>query len=204
MSCHWIALVLLGSGVVACGHAKGEFIWVNDVPPGLAEPDAAYRIAPGDVIGVRVWNQDANSVDRARVREDGRISIPLLGDVEVAGMEPTELARRLEVRLRTYIQAPVVTVVLQELRPVRVSILGQVARPGTLDLEQDAGVLQAIAAAGGLSPFADRDAIFVLRRGYWADRQAPARIRFRYDDLRRGKVPASAFRIRRGDVVVVE
>lgn len=198
------ALVLLGGAAVACGHAKGDFIWVSDLPPRTAEPEAAYRIAPGDVIGVRVWNQDANSVDRARVREDGKISIPFLGDVDVAGMEPPELARRLEVKLKAFIQAPVVTVVVHEVRPVRIAILGQIARPGTYDLDADAGVLQVIAAAGGLSPFADRDAIFVLRRAFLADRQAPPRIRFRYDDLRRGSIPAASFRIRRGDVVVVE
>jgi polysaccharide export outer membrane protein len=192
------------SGAAGCRHAD-EFIWIQDVPSGMAAGEQSHLIAPGDVIGVRVWNQEANSVERARVREDGRISVPFLNDVEVAGMQPGELARRLEVKLKPYIVSPVVTVVVHERRPLRVSVVGKVARPGLYDLDEDAGVVHALAAAGGVTAFADDDAVFVLRSGYWADdHPSPARIRFRYDDLRRGKVPAATFRLRRGDVVVVE
>lgn len=200
---------VLGASLVAfgaaCGHGK-DYLWVNDVPVRQAAPaEAAYRIGVGDVIGVRVWNQDSMSIDRARVREDGRISLPFLDDVEVVGMEPAELARRLEVKLKTFIVNPVVTVVVQERPPLRVSVMGQVVRPGVYDLESSAGVIHALAAAGGPTPFADEDGVFVLRQGYWADgNPAPGRIRFRYSELRRGKVPAAAFRLRAGDVVVVE
>ena len=154
---------------------------------------------------MRVWNQEANSVDRARVRDDGRISLPFLNDVDVAGMEPAELAHRIEVKLKAFIVNPVVTVVIHERRPLRVSVIGQVVRAGSYELDAGAGVLSAIAAAGGLTPFAGTNRIYVLRSGYWADGDpAPARIRFRYDDLRRGKPPASIFRLRTGDFVVVE
>ncbi len=97
-----------------------------------------------------------------------------------------------------------VTVLVQERLPLRVSVLGEVARPGAYDLTVGAGVLQALAAAGGLGTFAHDSGIYVLRPGYWADAAAPARIRFRYSDLRQGRAPASAFRLRSGDVVVVE
>ncbi len=80
-----------------CGHPR-EYLWVDDVPASaVSASDGTYRIAPGDVIGVRVWNQESMSIERARVREDGKISLPLLKDVEVAGMEPAELGQRLEV-----------------------------------------------------------------------------------------------------------
>lgn len=196
------AVVASGSG---CGHGR-DYLWVNDVPMKQGAPaEGAYRIGVGDVIGVRVWNQDSMSTDRVRVREDGRISLPFLDDVEVVGMEPAELARRLEVKLKTFIVNPVVTVVVQERPPLRVSVMGQVVRPGVYDLESSAGVIHALAAAGGPTPFADEDGVFVLRQGYWADgNSAPGRIRFRYSELRRGKVPAAAFRLRAGDVVVVE
>lgn len=191
-------------GVAGCRHAS-EYIWVDQVPKGMITPDHTYRIAPGDVIGVHVWNQPANSVERTRVREDGKISMPFLNDVEVGGAEPTDLARRLEVKLKTFIMAPAVTVVVHERRALRVSVVGKVARPGAYDLDWGAGVVHALAAAGDLTPFADQDGIFVLRNGYWADGDpAPARIRFRYRDLRSGKAPASVFLLRVGDVVVVE
>jgi polysaccharide export outer membrane protein len=198
----WIVAVLLSAA--ACGHARGEFLWAEDVPKTMLAREDGYRIGPGDVISIRVWNQDANSVDRARVRDDGKVSVPFLNDVEVAGMDPVDLSKALETKLKPFIQAPVVTVLVHERRAVRISVLGQVARAGSYDLEEDAGVLQALAAAGGLTPFADHDAIYVLRHGYRADVPEPARIRFRYDDLSHGKGKSILFHLRRGDVVVVE
>lgn len=193
------------AAVLGCSGAR-DYLWASEVPPSAAkEDDAAYRIAPGDVLGVRVWNQESMSIERARVREDGKISLPFLNDVEVVGMEPAELGRRLEVKLKTFIVNPVVTVLVQERMPMRVSVLGEVARPGAYDLEKGAGVLHALAAAGGLTPFAHDAGIFVLRAGYWADgNPAPARIRFRYSELRQGRTAAAGFRLRGGDLVVVE
>jgi polysaccharide export outer membrane protein len=188
-----------------CSHSR-DYLWVNEAAPTAATAaDGAYRIAPGDVLGVRVWNQDAMSIERARVREDGKISLPFLNDVEVAGMEPAEIGKRLEVKLKTFIVNPVVTVLVQERVPVRVSVIGEVARPGTYELERGAGVLHALAAAGGVSAFAHDSGVYVLRAGYWADgNPAPGRIRFRYSDLCRGAAPAAAFHLLSGDVVVVE
>jgi polysaccharide export outer membrane protein len=199
------AFAAILASLTAAGCKHGDFIWVKDVPVGMNTPEMTYKIGPGDVIGVRVWNQEANSVERARVREDGKISLPMLNDVEVAGSEPGELARRLEVKLKAFIMAPVVTVIVHERRPLRVSVVGKVVRPGVYDLELGAGVIHALAAAGGLTPFADEDGVFLLRSGYWADANpAPARIRFRYQDLRTGKAPAASFLLRAGDVVIAE
>ncbi len=197
------AAALLGAGA-SCKHSS-DYLWIDEVPPSTNRPDDTYLIRPGDVISVRVWNQEANSVDRARVREDGKISVPFLNDIDVAGQAPAELAQRIQVKLKTFIVNPVVTVMFVERPPLRVSVLGEVTHPGTYDLEHGAGVLHALAAAGGMTPFASSDGIFVLRRGYWADgNPAPARIRFRWSSLRAGKAPASIFRLRSGDVVVVE
>jgi len=199
-----VALVIAAGVGSGCSH-PGDFIWVDQVPKSMTTPDSGpYRLRPGDVIGVKVWGQEANSIDRTRVREDGKISVPFLNDVDVVGMEPGELARRLEVKFKAYIQNPVVTVIVHDRRPLRVSVVGQVARPGVYDLDDDSGVVHALAAAGGMTPFAHDDRVFVIRNGYWQDNNAPARIRFRYDDLRSGKVPAALFLLRRGDIVVVE
>jgi polysaccharide export outer membrane protein len=188
----------------ACKHSR-EFMWVDAVPKTMIGGESTFVIGPGDVIGVRVFNHEANSVERVRVRDDGRISLPLIDEIEVAGWEPAAIARLIELKLKAFITTPVVTVVVQERHPLRVSVLGKVARPGAYDLDRGGGVLHALAAAGGLTPFADEDAIFVLRQGYWADGDAtPARIRFRYLDLVSGKKQASLFRLRVGDVVVVE
>jgi polysaccharide export outer membrane protein len=199
----WALALAAASG---CAHRQpAGFIWIEDVPKGMLATGTEYEIAPGDVIGVRVWNLEANSVDRARVRQDGKISMPFLNDVEVAGLEPATLARRLEVKLKEYIQNPSVTVVVHERRPIRISILGKVVRPGIYDLDDGAGMAQALASAGGLTAFADPDGLFVLRSGYWADGDPSAgRIRFHYEDIKQGRAPGAAFQLRRGDVIVVE
>lgn len=201
---HLLVALLAAAGASGCAEQR-PFLWVDSltIPE---EPDVrAYRIAAGDVLSVRVWNQDSMSAPNVRVREDGIISIPFLQDVDVVGMTPAELASRLTVKLKTYVVNPVVTVVVEERRPVRVSVLGEVARAGVYDLDRNAGVLQALAAAGGLTQFAQTGRIFVLRQGHWADGSPePARIRFRYEALAAGAGKASAFRLRSGDVVVVE
>lgn len=191
-------------GAAACRHA-GEFMWVDAVPKTMIGGESTFVIGPGDLVGVRVFNQESNSVDRVRVRDDGKITVPLIGEIEIAGSEPADVARRIEVRLKAYLTSPVVTVVVHERRPLRVSVVGKVTRPGVFDLERGAGVLHAIAAAGGLTPYADEDAVFVLRQGYWADgNRAPARIRLRYADLLAARGQAPLFQLRLGDVVVVE
>ncbi len=183
----------------ACRHA-GDYVWARDLPPAPAS-DAAYVIAPGDVLGVRVWN-DEGIGGRARVRSDGKISLPFVEDVAAAGISPRELARALEVRLAGYVNAPRVTVVLEDERQVSVSVLGEVARPGVYDLVAGAGVIQALASAGGTTQWASSDRIFVLRRA--ADGAKPQRIRFTRDALARAEDRSATFRLRRGDVVVVE
>ncbi|HWV38902.1 MAG TPA: polysaccharide biosynthesis/export family protein [Vulgatibacter sp.] len=161
-----------------------------------------YRIAARDVISVRVWNQESMGMERARVREDGKISLPFLKDVSVVGMTPNELSEKLQKELVSLIVEPIVTVTLEEPAPLNVSVIGEVATAGAFTMPRPAGVLQAIAAAGGLTPYADRDSIYVLRR--LAPAIPPTRIRFRYRDLTSGGTPAAAFLLKSGDVVVVE
>ncbi len=193
------ALLLAAATALAC-RTTGEYVPVEQFPQ--PAPETEYRIAPGDVLSIRVWNQDAMSNPHARVRDDGRISVPFLQDVEVAGTTPAELSQRLQTKLKTYVVNPVVTVTVEELRPLRISVVGEVARAGQYDLERGAGVLTALAAAGGLTDYAHRDAIFVLRTP--AEGKGPVRIQFRYSALLGGEKQAVSFRLRPGDVVVVQ
>ncbi len=198
----------LALATAACASGA-TYLWVEDVPERQrstgAESRAEYRVAAGDVLAVRVWNQESMSTDHARVRDDGKVTLPFLQDVEAVGMTLSELSSRLAVKLKTYVVNPVVTVTLEERRPLRIPVVGEVVRAGTYDLQQDATVLEALAAAGGLTQWASRDGIYVLRYEYWADGRAnPARIRFRYDRLAGGVAPAAIFRLRAGDVLVVE
>lgn len=201
-----LAGFLLAWALVAssCAHGK-DFVWVDELPAAAlgGSGGEGYRIGPGDVIAVRVYGQEGISVPRVRVRDDGRISLPLVQDVDVGGVTPDELGQRLQTKLKAYVVSPVVTVTLEEMSPLRVSVIGEVAKPGTYDLPRGSGVLPALAAAGGLTQFADRDEVFVLRSATEAG-GAPLRIRFRFEALARGHPPAALFRLRAADVIVVE
>jgi polysaccharide export outer membrane protein len=189
-------ILVLSLGAGACGPS-GSYVWVRDLPP-TADFSGEYLIATGDVISVRVVNQDSMST-RAKVRDDGRIALPLLGDVEVRGKKPSALRAELEARLKEYIVAPSVTVNVEEVAPVTVSVLGEVTHPGVVHMDGSGGVAQALAAAGGLTDYANRDRIFVVRQG-----GKPSRVRFTFDGLSGADPAAVRFLLRRGDVIVVE
>jgi polysaccharide export outer membrane protein len=185
----------------ACASTSGS-VEVDQLK-GLPDPPPAgneYTINVGDVLSIQVWDQEKLSA-RMRVRSDGRISLPFLNDVDAAGKTPVKLAGDLEAGLKSVILNPRVTVFVEESKPptLSVSVLGQVAKPGVQALEPGAGVAQALAAAGGLSTFAHKSRIFVVRPG-----PPPTRIHFTYDALTRTSGMAPLFRLRSGDVVVVD
>ena len=163
-----------------------------------SQVEKPYVIAPGDVILVRVFGQEQVST-RARVRSDGKISLPLLDDVKAAGLTPLALSSELRRQLKDFIKDPLVTVSLEETGPPTIYVIGEVAKPGVYPLDKTGGVLSALSNAGGLTPDACTDCIFVLRQG-----PSAARIRFAYEALLRPTGRAPAFQLRPGDVVVVE
>lgn len=192
------AAVLGALALAACSHVAGGFVWVDSYPVTPRVPEKDYVIAAGDQLSVRVYNQEPLS-GRARVRADGKISLPFLNDVQAAGLTPPALSEHLQKRLREFIVNPVVTVSLEEAHPIDVFAVGEVVRPGRITMDNSCSVLQVIASAGGLTPYAHEDRIFVVRQG-----PAPIRIRFRYQDLTRLEGKAAAFRLRSGDTLVVE
>jgi polysaccharide export outer membrane protein len=179
----------------AIGCASTPYVWIADVPTEQVGQD--YVIASGDVLSVRVFNQDPMST-RARVRSDGKIAVPFLGDVAVRGQTPATVSKALEVQLKAFVVSPVVTVTVEEMQPTSVSVLGEVTRPGIYTVDASSGVLQALAAAGGLTEYASRGGIYVVRR------DPPQHIRFGFGDLTTAPSHAATFRLRTGDVVVVE
>jgi polysaccharide export outer membrane protein len=193
--------VALGAFVLApaCRHS-GHYVWVDQYRSESAA-ETGYTIAAGDVLSVRVLGHDEMS-GRVKVRSDGRISLPFLNDLDVAGQTPTALGDKLRREFKEFVANPVVTVTLEEPRPFTVSITGEVTRPGVYPLESPAGVLQALASAGGLSQFAHEDQIYVLRRV--VESTPPVRIRFRYDALTRAEGQSAVFCLQRNDLIVVE
>ena len=192
----------VGSVTFSCSGSQ-PYVWVAQMPLDRFGGPNEDRIGVDDLIAIRVYAQEPMSA-RGHVRPDGTLSMPLLGEVPVAGKRPSDLGRELEEQLkqRGLVVAPSVTVSIEESAPLRITFVGEVRRPGTIKLEGPVNVVQGIANAGGLTEFASGNRIFVVRSG--TPNKEVQRIRFRYDDLVAGEPHATAFRLRSGDVVVVE
>lgn len=183
--------------VMATGcAATGPYVWARDLKP-EETGSGDYVIVPGDSVSIKVYNQEPLST-KGKVRSDGKISVPFLGDVLVAGKTPTTCSREMEAGLKNFINAPNVTVSVDDFNPTTISVVGEVGKPATIAIERGAGVIQAIAGAGGLTENASKDDIYVLR-----ELPTPRRIRFTWDQLVLYP-PAQPFRLRSGDIVVVE
>ncbi|MFY9973343.1 MAG: polysaccharide biosynthesis/export family protein [Chromatiaceae bacterium] len=157
-----------------------------------------YVLQAGDVLNVSVWREP--DLDRTLlVRPDGGISFPLAGDLMAAGKTVNQLTADLSGRLTKYIPSPVVTVTLQENLGNRIYVTGRVSKPGVYLLNQDVTVTQALAMAGGLTPFAKVKDIQILRREGDVERAIP----FNYKQVQRGKHLEQNIILRPGDTVLV-
>lgn len=196
----WVVFfVALSVAAQGCG-SSGAFVWYKDLPRTEWEQSAGgeYVIGIGDTISVKVYEQDALGT-KSKVRPDGRIAMTFVGEIVVVGRHPLALASELEARLKEFIVNPRVTVTIDDSVPITVSMLGEVGKTGSLTIEPNAGLLQALAQAGGPNDYADKSSIYVLRR-------SPdfRRIRFTYDALLQNENGAATFALRTGDVIVVE
>jgi polysaccharide biosynthesis/export protein len=189
-----VAIVATCSGIGSCSPTS-PYVWVNHLSA-QDTPDEPV-IQPRDTILVEVRNQ-ANMTGEFIVREDGHYTQPLLGSVPVEGATPTMAAQRLSGLLRGIINDPRVAVWISRPAPIRVNVVGEVKTAGTFELTRDRTVLGALSAAGWLTEFAKKENIFVVRM---SDK---ARIRFRLSDVTSPTGPASRFRLRDGDAVIVE
>ena len=180
--------------VTAGGCVEHPFVWVNELPRTTEAPGA---IEPRDTLLVLVRNQPALSGEFV-VRDDGAYLQPTVGNVAVAGKRPDAVAAELMLRLKDIVVVPDVSIAILKVATIRVDVVGEVKTPGAYELTRDRGVVAALAAAGWLTDFARRDRIFVVRGG------AERRIRFQAASLTTAEPHAAGFRLRDGDVVVVE
>ncbi|SRR5216683_2726956 len=168
----------------------------DDVPPAAALPD--YRIGIDDVLDVAVWNV-AELQKTVPVRPDGKISLPLVNDVLAAGLTPMELRDQLAKKFAAYVHSPDVSVVVRDIRSLKISVLGEVKTPGRFDLKGPSTVLDALALAGGFTEFASRRKITVLR----AAGGTAQRIYFDYDAAVSKGGKRTNMALQPGDIVVV-
>ena len=185
--------VLAAAVALACSHGAPP-------PPEAGPMDRAdYVIGAADVLRVQVWRNPELSVD-VPVRPDGKISVPLANDVQAAGLTATELKDVITQALADYVAAPDVTVMVREINSKSVHVIGEVLRPNQFPLIFDLRVLEAIAYAGGFSPYADKSDIRILRPN---PDGTVVEYRFNYNAFLRGKQPEGNLRLQPGDTVVV-
>lgn len=167
-------------------------------PAGVPLP-VGYVIGPEDVLSVVFWRDKELSAEVV-VRPDGKISVPLLNDVQAAGYTPEQLADVLVKAATKYIADPTATVIIKEIRSRKVYVLGEVAKPGTVPLIGEMNVLQLIATVGGLLEYADKENITIVRMENGKER----RFKFNYKDVVKGKKTEQNIMLKPGDTVVVK
>ena len=167
----------------------------TSAPPAITD----YVIGPEDVLQVTVWKNESLTRQLA-VRPDGKISMPLLHDVQAAGLTPMQLQEKLATAFGEFMPNPEVAVSVVDVRSYRISVLGEVQKPGVLQLKSDTSVLEAIALAGGFRDFASPSKILILRKN--GDGQTQ-KIPFNYNRVVKDNRSDGNVMLKSGDVVVV-
>jgi polysaccharide export outer membrane protein len=216
-------VVIMAATLSAVALATGEVSAQNALPspvaktpaPGAVPPSAAppdYVIGPEDMLQISVWKNESLS-RLVPVRPDGKISLPLLHDVQAAGLTAMQLRDKLATALAEYMPNPEISVIVNEVRSLRVSVLGEVQKPGVLQLRSTTTILEALAMAGGFRDFASPSKIVIFRRD---ETGTTKKIRFNYnravgssglslDSLMGGGAPSEDqnLTLKSGDVIVV-
>jgi polysaccharide export outer membrane protein len=192
------ALCLACVAPTAACSSRGQYVWFTKLPAAVANAPADYLINQGDTVDVRVLGHEDISV-KEKVRVDGRIAIPLIGEVEARGKRPSALRGELEGRLKNFIVSPSITVNVVDVQLMTVLLLGEVTHPGAFQVEQNVPLAHVLALGGGLTEYASRDSIFVVR-----ELPTAQRIRFTYQAVMRNEGRAGEFPLHPGDLVEVE
>ncbi len=167
-------------------------------PSAGAVVPAGYVIGPDDVLSILFWREKDLSGDVA-VRPDGKISLPLLNDIQAAGLTPDQLRSAVAEQAARFVEEPTVTVVVKQINSRKVFITGQVARPGSYPLVAPTTVLQLIAMAGGVLEYADAKNISIMR----TEQGRPLSFRFNYSDVAKRKNLRQNIELKPGDTIVV-
>jgi polysaccharide biosynthesis/export protein len=199
--CALFILLLLSGSLFAQNGSGADSSSAKSAPaaPTAAKPhDATFIIGNDDVLAINVWKEP--DISRSiPVRSDGKISLPLVGEVQAAGQTPLALEKDIASKLKNYISEPEVTVMVQQVNSQKFNILGQVVRPGAYVIANSPTVLDAIALAGGFRDFAKQKSIYVLRQGPNGETRLP----FNYKEVVQGKNMSQNITLQPRDTIIV-
>jgi len=205
-----VAIVLVFSWSILAPTSSGSAQPANPALTQSSEPDTAtsvqrrpaddnYVIGNDDQLEINVWKEPDLTLS-VPVRSDGKISMPLIGEVLVTGRTPLQVKEEIAAKLRRFLAAPDVTVMVQQMNSQKFNILGRVMKPGSYPLLATTTILDAIAEAGGFQDFAKQKGIYILRRN---PQGVETRIPFNYKDVIRGKHTEENILVKPNDTIVV-
>lgn len=192
------AFLLIVTATFAGQNSGGQAEPNNTSTAQTAENDPSYKIGAQDVLNISVW-KEPDLTQTVPVRPDGKISMPLLNDVQAAGLTPTELRDHIAEALKKYVTDPVVTVIVTQINSERVYITGEVTHPGAFPLVPGMTILQALSSAGGFTNFANTKKIYMFRTVNGKRVDFP----FNYKDVIHGKKLDENVVLQAGDTIVV-
>ena len=161
-----------GQTKAAAGKPAEAAATAEAAAPGPGGPMDSYVIGPSDVLMITVWKEPTLS-GTILVRPDGMISLALLGDVQASGMTPLQLSDQVATKLKKYIQDPNVSVVVSQIHSKVVYLLGEVTKPGPVEMSPGMTLLEAVASAGGVTDFANQKKVYILRKENGAQQKIP-------------------------------
>jgi len=195
-----LLLVLCMGAQEAAGRQHPQAITsaANELAKKVATQDPSYVIGSQDMLDISVWREPDFS-RTVPVRPDGKISLPLLNDMQAAGLTPSQLAEELTKSLNKFVTNPQVTIIVTQINSQRFYVLGEAARPGAYTLIPDMTILQGLSNAGGFTPYANSKKIYLLRE----ENGKQQTLSFNYKDVISGKRTEQNIALKNGDTIVV-
>jgi polysaccharide export outer membrane protein len=207
-----LTFVVFSASVAVLGHAQSGSQGDRVRAAGTTAPDshsvdgtagkahdASFVIGNNDVLAISVW-KEPDLTKTIPVRSDGKISLPLVGEMQAAGRTPLELEGDITSKLRNFINSPEVSVLVQQVNSMKFNILGEVAKPGSYSISLAPTIMDAIAAAGGFRDFAKKSGVYILRKGPDGHQ---TRLNFNYKEFIKGKNPDQNVKLEPNDSVIV-
>lgn len=194
-----VCIILMGCPLLHGCATEKQSTGIEEQIAKIPSPEADYLIAPGDVLEITIYGEEGLNKQELVVRPDGKVSFPLIGDVQVGGLTTSQVKEDVESKSKQYVSKAVATVSVRQLGSMQYYVLGKVAKPGMFNVSKPVTVLQVLALAGGLTTFADESNIKVVRN---KDGQV-INLRFNYKDVKQGRHLEQNILLERGDTVVV-
>jgi polysaccharide export outer membrane protein len=200
-----LAMVLVGLLPCVAQSTQGESAVAasssaqSDTGASSKPHDETFVIGNDDVLAISVW-KEPELTKAIPVRSDGKISLPLVGEMQAAGRTPLQLEESITAKLKDFITSPEVTVIVQQVNSRKYNVLGEVGKPGSFPLTASTTIMDAIAASGGFKDFAKKSGVYVLRKG---PDGRETRLNFNYKDFIKGKNSSQNIRIEPNDTIIV-